>query len=182
MAGLLHFSTLIAFAVFVCLTTKSFASNFQSACDNGTSFPLVYWEKHPYVYKDERDSTIKGALPEILRTIFKKCCNRSANISAKRLEYPISLRNTIYNHSHEVIIPVGRRIGREKSIFLRPFLGLIDSPGMAVVAQKTIPGEELVAAIFDSWPILIFIGMSVSLSAIVMWVLVRACCILQCQP
>ena len=180
MAGLLRFFTLIAFAVFVSLATKSFASNFQSACDNGTSFPLVYWDKHPYIYKNERDSSIKGALPEILRTIFKACCKTSANISAKRLEYPVLLRNTIQDHSHEVIIPVGRRIGREESMFLRPFLGLIDSPGMAVLVQKTIPGEELVAAIFNSWPILIFIGVSVSLSAIVMWVLVRACCILQC--
>ena len=30
------------------------------------------------------------------------------------------------------------------------------------------------AAILDSWPILIFIGMSLSLSGIVMWALVRS--------
>ncbi|KAJ7390182.1 hypothetical protein OS493_026689 [Desmophyllum pertusum] len=42
---------------------------------------------------------------------------------------------------------------------------------MAIVAQQGIPGEELMAAILDSWPILIFIGMSLSLSGIVMWVL-----------
>ena len=43
---------------------------------------------------------------------------------------------------------------------------------MAVIVPKTIPGEDLIAAILDSWPILIFIVMSVSLSAIAMWALV----------
>ena len=69
---------------------------------------------------------------------------------------------------------MGRRVDREESIFLHPFLGLVDSPGIAVIAQKSIPGEELMAAILDSWPILIFIGMSLSLSGIVMWALVRS--------
>ena len=175
MKGSLLFSTsLFALSIFARLPTKALASSFQDACDNGTSFSLVYWEQKPYVFKDERDSSIKGALPEILRSIFKACCKTTPNISPELLEYPESLRTTIQNHTHEVIIPVGRRLGHQKSIFLRPFLGLIDSPGMAVVVQKTIPGEELLAAIFGSWPILIFIGMSVSLSAIVMWVLVSA--------
>ena len=50
----------------------------------------------------------------------------------------------------------------------------VDSPGITVIAQKSIPGEELMAAILDSWRILIFIGMSLSLSGIVMWALVRS--------
>lgn len=169
----MSFSTFIALAVFVSLPTKGLPSRFQNACDNGTAFSLVYWEQKPYIFKGTEDSEINGALPEIFRIVFKACCKTSASISAKLIEYPASLRATIIDHSAEVIIPVGRRVGREKSIFLRPFLGLIDSPGIAVIAQQSIPGEELMAAILDSWPILIFIGTSLSLSGIVMWALVR---------
>ena len=171
----MSFSSFIALAVFFSLpTTRGLPSSFQNACDNGTAFSLVYWEQKPYVFKGTEDSEISGALPEILRSVFKACCTSSASISAKLIEYPRSLSAAINDHSTEVIIPVGRRAGREKSIFLRPFLGLIDSPGIAVIAQKSIPGEELMAAILDSWPILIFIGMSLSLSGIVMWALVRS--------
>lgn len=134
---------------------------------------MVYWEQNPYIFKDETPGEIDGALPEILRSVYKACCKTSAKISAKLIDYPTSLKTTIDDYSNEVIIPVGRRVGREKSIFLHPFLGLVDSPGIAVVAQKSIPGEELMAAILDSWPILIFIGTSLSLSGIVMWALVR---------
>ena len=174
MAGSSCFSILVASAIFVCSATKSSASSLQLACDKGASLPLVYWEQHPYIYRDQRDSRVTGVLLEILHESFKACCKSRAIVSAKRLEYPASLKDTIQNHPQEVIIPVGRRTSYRESIFLRPFLGLIDSPGIAVVAQKSIPGEELVAAIYDSWPILIFIGMSVSLSAIVMWALVRS--------
>lgn len=141
---------------------------------------MVYWEQKPYVYKDEGEFLINGALPEILRKIFNVCCKREANITGKRIEYPSSLKLTIQNHSHQAIIPLGRRVSRGESIYLRPFLGLIESPGMAVIAQKTIPGQELLAAIFDAWPILIFIVMAVSLSAIVMWILVSASALLRC--
>ena len=169
-----RYSNFITLAIFVTLPTESLLSSFQDACDKGTAFSLVYWEQRPYIFKDDKNSEIDGALPEILRSVYKTCCKTNAKISAKLIDYPTSLKATIDNHSDQVIIPVGRRIGREKSIFLRPFLGLVDSPGIAVVAQKSIPGVELMAAILDSWPILIFIGMSLSLSGIVMWALVRS--------
>ena len=173
-------STFEALVLFQFLPAASLASSFQLACDNGTSLSLVYWEQKPYVYKDEGEFLINGALPEILRKIFNVCCKREANITGKRIEYPSSLKLTIQNHSHQAIIPLGRRVSRGESIYLRPFLGLIESPGMAVIAQKTIPGQELLAAIFDAWPILIFIVMAVSLSAIVMWILVSASALLRC--
>ena len=167
------FSNLITLAIFVILPTQGLLSSFQDACYNGTEFSLVYWEQRPYIFKDDKHNEIDGALPEILRSVYKTCCKTNAIISAKLIDYPAeSLKETIDDHSNEVIIPVGRRVGLEKSIFLRPFLGLVDSPGVAVVAQKSIPGEDLMAAILDSWPILIFIGMSLSLSGIVMWALV----------
>lgn len=170
-----RFSNFITLAIFVTLPTQGLLSSFQDACYNGTAFSLVYWEQSPYIFKDDKHSRIDGALPEILRSVYKTCCKTDANISAKFIDYPAtSLKTTIDDYSNEVIIPVGRRVGREKSIFLRPFLGLVDSPGIAVVTLKSIPGEELMAAILDSWPILIFIGMSLSLSGIVMWALVRS--------
>lgn len=169
-----RFSNLITIAIFASLPTKGLLSDFQDACFKGTAFSLVYWEQKPYIFKDEKHSEIDGALPEILRSVYKTCCKTNAKISAKLIDYPTSLKATIDDYSNEVIIPVGRRVGREESIYLHPFLGLVDSPGIAVVAQKSIPGEELMAAILDSWPILIFIGMSLSLSGIVMWALVRS--------
>ena len=153
-------------------TLHCLASSFQYACDNGTFLHLTYWEHRPYVFTDDDGSTITGALPEIIRKTLKSCCRKEPSISGKRLQYPVSLSHTIGNNRDEVILPVGRRSGHGESVFLRPFLRLIDSPGMAVIVPKTIPGEDLIAAIFDSWPILIFIAMSVSLSAIAMWVLV----------
>ncbi|KAK2564258.1 Potassium voltage-gated channel subfamily G member 1 [Acropora cervicornis] len=164
--SLLAFSISILSASLHCL-----ASSFQYACDNVTSFPLTYWEHRPYVFTDHDGSTITGALPKIIRQTLKSCCRKEPSISGKRLQYPVSLRDIIKNNHDEVIVPVGRRSGHGGSVFLRPYLRLIDSPGMAVIVPKTIPGEDLIAAIFDSWPILIFIVMSVSLSAIAMWAL-----------
>ena len=169
-----RFSSVITLAIFVSLPTEGLLSTFQEACDKGTAFSLVYWEQSPYVFKDEKHSEIDGALPEILRSVYKTCCKTNAKISAKLIDHPASLKATIEDYRNDVIIPVGRRVGREESIFLHPFLGLVDSPGIAVIVQKSIPGEELMAAILDSWPILIFIGTSLSLSGIVMWALVRS--------
>lgn len=164
---LLAFSISILPASLDCL-----ASSFQYACDNGTSFPLTYWEHRPYVFTDHDGSTITGALPKIIRQTLKSCCRKEPSMSGKRLQYPVSLSDIIKNNHDEVIVPVGRRSGHGGSVFLSPYLRLIDSPGMAVIVPKTVPGEDLIAAIFDSWPILIFILMSVSLSAIAMWALV----------
>ncbi|XP_068673371.1 uncharacterized protein [Montipora foliosa] len=163
-------STLFAFTIIVYSSTRCLASSFQYACDNGTSFSLIFWEQRPYIYRNGGEE-VNGALPEILRKTFKSCCKRDPIMSGEKLKYPESLRDTIGNHFDKVILPVGRRIRREETIFLRPFLGLIDSPGMAVIVLKTTPGQDLIAAILQSWPILIFIVMSVSLSAIAMWVL-----------
>ena len=168
-------STLFAFTIIAYSSTRCLASSFQYACDNGTSFSLIFWEQRPYIYRNGGEE-VNGALPEILRKTFKSCCKRDPIMSGEKLKYPESLRDTIENHFDKVILPVGRRIRREETIFLRPFLGLIDSPGMAVIVLKTTPGQDLIAAILQSWPILIFIVMSVSLSAIAMWVLVRIMC------
>lgn len=159
-------------SVFSLLRIGLATSNMQNECSTGkTSLDLVYWEQKPYVFEDKERGEISGAIPEILRIVFKACCHKSPNISAKLIEYPKSLKTTIDHYSEEIIIPVGRRVGLEKSIFLRPFVGSVHSPGMAIVVQRSIPGEELLAAILDSWPIVIFIGMSLSLSGIVMWAL-----------
>lgn len=174
--NMMSFSDRLTFilSVFSLLRIGLATSNMQNACSTGkTSLDLVYWEQKPYVFEDKERGEISGAIPEILRIVFKACCHKSPNISAKLIEYPKSLKTTIDHYSEEIIIPVGRRVGLEKSIFLRPFVGSVHSPGMAIVVQRSIPGEELLAAILDSWPIVIFIGMSLSLSGIVMWALVR---------
>ena len=65
----------------------------QDACDKGSAFSVVYWEQKPYIFKDEKPSEIDGALPEILRSVYKACCKTNAKISAKLIDYPTVSEN-----------------------------------------------------------------------------------------
>ena len=165
------------------LAAGTSTTTLQEACDNGNPFSLVYWEHKPYIFKDQvkSETFVNGALPNILRSALEACCKKGANISfAESIEFPVSLRHVIENQSLDIILPVGRRLARAESVFLRPFLGLVESPGMAVVLKKSISGADLLTAIFDSWPIVVFIGMCLLLSGIIIWVLVRSCLAFLC--
>ena len=120
---LLRFSNFITLAVFVSLPTKglsSTSSSIQDACDKGTAFSVVYWEQKPYIFKDEKSSEIGGALPEILRSVYKACFKTNAKISAKLIDYPTSLKTTIDDYSNEVIIGA-LQLGSRDHIFPRKF-------------------------------------------------------------
>lgn len=79
----------------------------------------------------------------------------------------------IDQYLEEIIIFVGWRVGFEKLIFLCFFVGLVYLFGMVIVVQRSILGEEFLVVILDFWLIVIFIGMLLFFSGIVMWVLVR---------
>lgn len=128
-----------------------------------------------YIFKDDKYSRIDGVLFEIFCSVYKMCCKIDVNILVKFIDYfVILLKVMIDDYLNEVIILVGWRVGCEKLIFFCFFFGLVDLLGIVVVILKSILGEELMVVILDFWFILIFIGMLLLFSGIVMWVLVRS--------
>ena len=75
-------------------------------------------------------------------------------------------------NTQNIVLPVGRRAGKINSMYGRPFAGLVQSPHLSVVISNQLSGSDLMSAVFDAWPILIFILMSLLVSGVLVWGLV----------
>ena len=73
--------------------------------------------------------------------------------------------------SRDLAMPIKQRVGKY-SVLGMAFVGLLDSPGIAVVIKRTVAGTELLKAILMAWPILIFVILSALLSGFFIWFLV----------
>lgn len=103
---------------------------------------------------------------DILERGIQLCCHVHVQLQYNNMEEKKDLIN------RSIIMPVSRRSYQTTIAYGRPFVGLVDAPAIAVITQASVPGADLLMAILDSWPILIFIITTISLSGLMIWLLV----------
>lgn len=149
-------------------SSLSNASSIDEACSNGTLITLTWTNSSPYVF--EKNGRVQGILVDILEKGISICCKVGVQITYKYASINDStFINQSINHAH---IPISTMSYLKTASFGQFFVGLVDSPGIAVITQNTVPGADLLMAILDSWPILIFIITTISLSGVMIWLLV----------
>ena len=147
---------------------------FNSACEKGVSYPAVYLEHEPFIFTvaNQDGGQVKGFIHEIFEHAVQSCCNKSTRVSYRAKGPYSSVVDLVDEHRAELVLPVGRRVGKTDSVLGRHFVPLLESPGLAVVIKQSISGADLMAAIFQSWPIIVFIVMSLALAGVCVWFLV----------
>lgn len=152
---------------FVTGSNLNISSTMDEACLTGKRIHASYIDNPPYIFK--RNGQIKGILLEIFEKGIQFCCKDGVQIS-----YNLSTSNNILDLRTKQVgfLPLSRTSQMISTIHGLPYVSLIESPGIAVVSVKSVPGEDLLMAILDSWPILVFIITTISLSGICIWVLV----------
>lgn len=153
---------------------------------------VFWWSQEPYVYiaeehhhDDEHDEevtaptllpSVAGMFPEILNQVVRRCCVDNTTLNYTKIpEGPASLDKLLTTNHFDVIIPVGAQVGAWEAR-KRPFVGMLESPGVAVLIKGNVSGTQLLLSVLQGWPILVFILISASLAGVVIWLVVSELC------
>lgn len=158
-----------------CVFSKTGSAFFEEACSNGTPSEAVWWNHKPYVFTDEdtgAGSAVKGVLVDVLNMAVKSCCKEGTQIVYTKAQPTGAVKESVIKgNAQRIVLPVGRRAGKTNSIYGRSFAGFVESPHLSVVISNQLSGSDLMSAVLDAWPILIFILMSLLVSGVLVWFL-----------
>ena len=168
----LLFTMIAILSLSLLFISSSAAFDFSRACEQGERVPVVYLQQEPLIFHDEGKTMMSGIMHEIFEKLVEECCNESTRITYEANDSSGPIGDILEKHENYLVLPVGRRSGRTQSVLNRPFISLLRSPGLAVVVMKSLSGSDLAAAIVQSWPVIIFIIMSLALAGMFVWFLV----------
>ncbi|EDO40070.1 predicted protein [Nematostella vectensis] len=142
----------------------------ERACVDGAKIHVSWTTNAPYIY--EQNNAKRGVLLDIFQKGIQSCCKPGVTISFSSPEMERTMiEDVLLAKPDSILLPVGRNLGKIKTFYGRPFVVFVKSPGIAIVTGKTVSGADLLTAIVNSWPILVFIVTSLSLSGFVVWLL-----------
>ena len=168
--------------LFMCNARLANMMDVDTKCSSRQQITVIWWSQEPYIYNSEdhanedghKDEQAKqeflGMFPVILDKIFKRCCNGTLNYT-KTPDGPASLDSLLAKHQFDLIIPVGAQAGA-LTVRRKPFAGILESPGVAVLIRGNVSGTQLLLSVLQGWPILVFILISASLAGVVIWLVV----------
>ena len=162
------------YLVLIGLFINNVCSSVDHKCDNGEQMTVLWWSQEPYIFTlKERDlPSLEGMFPVILSKMIKSCCNINTTVNYTKIsEGPTSLDKLLGSNNFDVIIPVGGNVGAE-SVRQFPFVGVLESPGVAVLIKGNVSGTQLLLSVLQGWPILVFILISATLVGVIIWLVV----------
>lgn len=154
----------------VCLTNSSV----DHKCINGEQMTVLWWTQEPYIFtpKEHDFPSLEGMFPVTLNKVIKSCCHINTTVNYTKIpEGPASLDNLLGSNNFDVIIPVGGNVGAE-TVRRFPFVGVLESPGVAVLIKGNVSGTQLLLSVLQGWPILVFILISATLAGVIIWLAV----------
>ena len=160
--------------VVIGLFINNVCSNVDHKCDNGEQMTVLWWSQEPYIFtsKEHDLPSLEGMFPVILSKMIKRCCNITTTVNYTKIpEGPTSLDKLLSSSNFDVIIPVGGNVGAE-TVRRFPFVGVLESPGVAVLVKGNVSGTQLLLSVLQGWPILVFILISATLAGVVIWLVV----------
>ena len=168
------------YLVLIGLFINNVCSSVDHKCKNGEQMTVLWWSQEPYIFTPkERDlPSLEGMFPVILSKMIKSCCNTTVNYT-KISEGPTSLDKLLSSSNFDVIIPVGGNVGAE-SVRGFPFVGVLESPGVAVLIKGNVSGTQLLLSVLQGWPILVFILISATLAGVIIWLVVSEIILCSC--
>ncbi|KAL9956196.1 hypothetical protein ACROYT_G037640 [Oculina patagonica] len=157
-------------------------------CSNGEQMTVLWWSQEPYIFtpeehdhEDEHNEaktggdlpSLEGMFPVILRQVIRGCCHSNTTVNYTKIpEGPASLDKLLAENSFDAIMPVGAKVGAE-TVRRFPFVGVLESPGVAVLIKGNVSGTQLLLSVLQGWPILVFILISATLAGVVIWLVER---------
>lgn len=154
----------------VCLTSSSV----DHRCIKGEQMTVLWWSQEPYIFspKEQDSQPLEGMFPVILNKAIKSCCNITTTVNYTKIpEGPAGLDKLLGSNNFDMIIPVGGNVGAE-TVRRFPFVGVLESPGVAVLIKGNVSGTQLLLSVLQGWPILVFILISATLAGVVIWLVV----------
>lgn len=151
-------------------------------CRDGGQLSVLWWSQEPYVYTKEEhhhqdepaeeNPPLQGMFPAILSQVIRRCCHSNTIINYTNVpEGPASLDKLLVKNSFDAVIPAGANVGAE-TVRQVPFVGVLESPGVAVLIKGNVSGTQLLLSVLQGWPILVFILISATLAGVVIWLVV----------
>lgn len=135
---------------------------------------VLWWTQEPYIFtpKEHDFPSLEGMFPVTLNKVIKSCCHINTTVNYTKIpEGPASLDNLLGSNNFDVIIPVGGNVGAE-TVRRFPFVGVLESPGVAVLIKGNVSGTQLLLSVLQGWPILVFILISATLAGVIIWLAV----------
>lgn len=161
--------------VVMCLFINNVCSvSVDHKCSNGGQMAVLWWSQEPYIFTPEEHDlpSLKGMFPVILSKVIKSCCHSNPTVNYTKIpEGPASLDKLLASNNFDVIIPVGGNVGAE-TVRRFPFVGVLESPGVAVLIKGNVSGTQLLLSVLQGWPILVFILISATLAGVIIWLVV----------
>lgn len=164
----LYFVVMGLFINNVCLTNSSV----DRKCSSGEKMSVLWWGQEPFIFTLKDSASLEGIFPFILSKVIESCCHINTTVNyAKIPEGPASLDKLLASSNFDMIIPVGGNVGAE-TVRRFPFVGVLESPGVAVLIKGNVSGTQLLLSVLQGWPILVFILISATLAGVVIWLVV----------
>lgn len=161
--------------VVMCLFINNVCSvSVDHKCSNGGQMAVLWWSQEPYIFTPEEHDlpSLKGMFPVILSKVIKSCCHSNPTVNYTKIPAgPASLDKLLASNNFDVIIPVGGNVGAE-TVRRFPFVGVLESPGVAVLIKGNVSGTQLLLSVLQGWPILVFILISATLAGVIIWLVV----------
>ena len=164
-------------------------ANIDHKCSNGLRLSAFWLKQEPYIFLSQQHTreekqeeqvnaseatTLTGILDTVLLRVIRRCCHENTSLDYTKSSCgPASLDELLSKQNFDFIVPVGSHWGAS-SVRLFPFVGVFESPGVAVLTKGNVSDAQLLLSVLQAWPILVFILVSASLAGIIMWLLVRS--------
>ena len=146
-------------------------SNVDDKCKHGRPITAKWWPQEPYIHQSaSHGDSPRGIFADFLERVVESCCNRSSAINYTTFSPGASgLPELLSEDSYDLVLPVASGSGAFRGY---PFVGVFESPGVAVLMKNNVSGAQLLLAVLEGWPILVFILLSASLAGLIIWLLV----------
>ena len=150
------------------------SESLDNRCHNGQSISITWWIQEPYfkqlVFKT--NTIPEGLMSEILALVFQQCCPQSFSLKYESvLDGPQNLQQILDEGNFDVLAPASVS-SVVTSVQGYPFIGIIESPSVAILRKANVNGIQLVLSVLKAWPLMVFIIVSAALAGILMWFLV----------
>ncbi|XP_065057797.1 uncharacterized protein LOC135685711 isoform X2 [Rhopilema esculentum] len=152
-------------------------------CRLGLDLSVAFQVYTPYI--DIRDHSkyliLSGILPAIMSDILKFCCNKSTVTFGEWYKSIPQAEERYEEDKHlDFTFPLYGLDGPNTNLYKEnPFIPLVEAPRMVLLVPeqlfetKNTRTHVLLKTILNSWPMLVFIAVSASLSGLIIWFLDR---------
>ena len=142
----------------------------------------IAWQSIKIIFKFlAKFLVLSGIIPAIMANILKYCCPSSQVTYGESYNSILQAEKRYEANEHlDFTFPLYGLDGKATTRYKEnPFIALVEAPRMVLLVperlfeSKNTRTHVLLKTVLNSWPMLVFISVSASLSGLIIWFLVR---------